>query len=187
MNVYDFDDTIYRGDSTIDFYFFCLRKQPSIIRYLPQQTIACLLYAVKQINTEKFKESFFCFLPAIRDPENMIDAFWNQNFHKIKSWYLEKLQEADLVISASPFFLICPACKRLGISEPIATCMEIKTGKIHGANCKGQEKVRRLQEQYGHVQIEAFFSDSLSDSPLANIAQNAYLVRNDEIIQWTED
>lgn len=26
MNVYDFDGTVYAGDSTVDFYFFCLRK-----------------------------------------------------------------------------------------------------------------------------------------------------------------
>ncbi len=31
MNVYDFDGTIYSGDSTIDFYLFCLRKQPEIL------------------------------------------------------------------------------------------------------------------------------------------------------------
>ena len=32
MNVYDFDKTIYKGDSTLDFYFFCLRKKPIIIK-----------------------------------------------------------------------------------------------------------------------------------------------------------
>ena len=25
--VYDFDGTIYNGDSSIDFFFFCLRKK----------------------------------------------------------------------------------------------------------------------------------------------------------------
>ena len=37
MNVYDFDKTIYRGDSTKDFYFFLLRRHPVLIRYLPKQ------------------------------------------------------------------------------------------------------------------------------------------------------
>lgn len=26
MNVYDFDKTIYDGDSTIDFYLYCVKK-----------------------------------------------------------------------------------------------------------------------------------------------------------------
>ena len=25
MNVYDFDQTIYHGDSTVDFYLYCVR------------------------------------------------------------------------------------------------------------------------------------------------------------------
>lgn len=29
MNVYDFDETIYDGDSTVDFYKYCLRR-PSV-------------------------------------------------------------------------------------------------------------------------------------------------------------
>lgn len=32
MNVYDFDKTIYAGDSTIDFYLFCLKRQPAILQ-----------------------------------------------------------------------------------------------------------------------------------------------------------
>ena len=31
MNVYDFDDTIYAGDSTVDFFFYCLKKKPAIV------------------------------------------------------------------------------------------------------------------------------------------------------------
>ena len=32
MNVYDFDGTIYNGDSTIDFYIYALKSKPSIIK-----------------------------------------------------------------------------------------------------------------------------------------------------------
>ena len=30
MNVYDFDKTIYYGDSTADFYLFCLKRHKKI-------------------------------------------------------------------------------------------------------------------------------------------------------------
>lgn len=186
MNIYDFDNTIYQGDSTINFYLYCLRKKPVIIRFLPKQLIAFLLHAMKKISTEELKETFFCFLPAIEDPESMIEAFWNRNIQKIRPWYMKGSQSNDLIISASPAFLVGPACKRLNIAEPIATCMDIRTGKIHGINCKGHEKVRRLVEQYGHVQIESFYSDSLSDSPLASMAKHAYLVGKKGIAQWPE-
>ena len=35
MNVYDFDKTIYRGDSTVDFWRHCLRRYPGAARALP--------------------------------------------------------------------------------------------------------------------------------------------------------
>ena len=44
MNVYDFDKTIYDGDSTIDFYFYCLKKHPKIILCLPIQLYAAVKY-----------------------------------------------------------------------------------------------------------------------------------------------
>ena len=34
MNVYDFDNTIYDGESVFDFYHYSVRKQPKLIRYL---------------------------------------------------------------------------------------------------------------------------------------------------------
>lgn len=37
LNVFDFDDTIYKGDSSIDFYLFCLKENVRLIRYLPIQ------------------------------------------------------------------------------------------------------------------------------------------------------
>ena len=36
IDVYDFDGTIYDGDSTVDFVFFCLRRHPGVIAGLPQ-------------------------------------------------------------------------------------------------------------------------------------------------------
>ena len=36
MNVYDFDDTIYDGESTLHLFFFYLKKKPSLLRYMPK-------------------------------------------------------------------------------------------------------------------------------------------------------
>lgn len=35
MNVYDFDKTIYYGDSTADFYLFCLKRHKKILTLAP--------------------------------------------------------------------------------------------------------------------------------------------------------
>lgn len=40
MNVYDFDGTVYRGDSTVDFWLFCLRKKLGLVKYIGKQFAA---------------------------------------------------------------------------------------------------------------------------------------------------
>ena len=36
MNVYDFDNTIYRGESVLHFFFFYIKKTPYLIKYIPK-------------------------------------------------------------------------------------------------------------------------------------------------------
>ena len=35
MNVYDFDGTIYKGDSSLDFFKFFIKKDPKILAFTP--------------------------------------------------------------------------------------------------------------------------------------------------------
>ena len=67
MNVYDFDKTIYDGDSTLDFYIFAVKKNLFLLKYLPKQFLGMILYYLKIINKEKYKESFFSFLKGIKN------------------------------------------------------------------------------------------------------------------------
>ena len=183
MNVYDFDGTIYNGDSTVDFYLFALRSKPSLIRYLPKQLWGVVLYVLKRINKTRLKEYFFSFLPAI-DAETMVEAFWNMNRNKIFDWYINQQKHDDIIISASPKFLLLPICNRLKIGCLIASEVDVKTGKFIGENCRGQEKVRRLQAEYNTVCIDSFYSDSLADLPLAKIAEKAFLVKKGLVTEW---
>ena len=66
----------------------------------------------------------------------------------------------------------------------LASRVDKHTGKTDGENCHGAEKVRRLRETYPDVEIAAFYSDSRSDSPLAELAEHAYLVHGQERTPW---
>lgn len=59
MNVYDFDDTIFRGDSTRAFWAYCLKRAPGLARFLPRQCAAAVRYALGRTAKEAFKEAFF--------------------------------------------------------------------------------------------------------------------------------
>ena len=183
MNVYDFDGTIYDGDSTVDFFMFALKRKPSLIRYAPKQVWGFLLYGLKRLGKTELKEYFFGFLPGI-DAEKLTEDFWDQNHHKIYKWYLNKQQPDDIIISASPEFLLKPICKRIGIHHLIASKVDVRSGKFVGENCRGIEKVRRLAVEYQVTRIDNFYSDSRSDSPLAQISDNAFLIVNGNISKW---
>ena len=47
-------------------------------------------------------------------------------------WYMKQQKEDDIIISASPDFLLRPICKRLGIHSLNASNVNIYTGKIEG-------------------------------------------------------
>ena len=44
MNVYDFDRTIYPGDSSIHFWRYCMKHYPSTMKVIPKATAAIFRY-----------------------------------------------------------------------------------------------------------------------------------------------
>lgn len=183
MNVYDFDNTIFKGDSTFKFYIFSLKKHPATIKYLPKLFGAFVkFYIFKKGTKTDFKEKMFSFVKYSTQQD--INEFWNKNKIRIKKWYLEQQKNDDVIISASPYFLLKPICDELDIKYLIASNVSKDTGKYNGINCHGTEKVRRFREKFQNKNIDSFYSDSKSDTPLAEIANQAFIVKGDKILPW---
>lgn len=88
MNVYDFDKTIYNGDSTFDFYCFSLKRHPKIFLRIPCLFKNFLRYKLfSKITKTEFKERMYEFLRDIPDVDSEIELFWNENISKIKQFY----------------------------------------------------------------------------------------------------
>lgn len=186
MNAYDFDQTIYQPDSSYSFVMFCLKRHTlAVLKTLPRVGASGLRLLMKRARVKEVKERVFSFLKDIEDVDGEVAAFWQQHRANIEPWYLSQRQDDDLIISASPEFLLRPIAEELGV-ELIATVMDKHTGKILGENCHDSEKVRRFREVYGDVSPERFYSDSLSDSPMAEISQSAFLVDKGAISPWPE-
>ncbi|NAS17619.1 HAD-IB family phosphatase [Clostridium butyricum] len=186
MNVYDFDKTIYAGDSTLDFYFFSLKKSPMLIRFFPIQIIGFIKYMFGMYSKLQFKEKFYSFLKGIKDVDSMVELFWNENQDKIKDWYLKSKEESDVIISASPEFLLNNICRRIGIKHLIASEVNKNTGICEGENCYGEEKVLRFKKYFEKGEIKKFYSDSLSDAPISLMASERYIVNGNNILPWDQ-
>ena len=182
MNAYDFDKTIFDGDSTARFYVYCLLRTPRMLLRIPRLVFEAVLLLKK--DKQKFKQNMFGFLTDLKDADRMIAAFWKKNEKRIKKFYLAQQREDDLIASASPKFIVKPMTDKLGIKYLIASPVDVKTGLYYGKNCHGQEKVVRFRREFPGMTIEKFYSDSHSDDPMAAIAKEAFMVKGEKLSAW---
>ena len=174
MNVYDFDKTIYPVDSTAQFYRWCLGRYPGVWLELPAAAWAFFCMGTRLKTKTKSKQIFYRFLRHV--PPDAPALFWREHIKDVCPWYLAQKRPDDLIISASPEFLLRPVSQALGFAL-LASPVDQATGRYDGENCHGPEKVRRFREKYGDEPVEGFWSDSRSDSPMAALADRAWLVR----------
>lgn len=184
MNVYDWDNTIYRGDSTVDFVRYCWRKRPKCLLNLPRTLVFGLLYVLHLVPKLTFKQNLYRMFRYIDDMESLTEEFTGTHMDHVKRFYRAGQKPDDVVISASPEFLISSFCARTRIRTCMASRVDIRTGVYDGLNCHGEEKVRRFREAFPDGVIDSFYSDSYSDDPLAKLASEAWLVKGDELKPW---
>lgn len=186
MNVYDFDNTVYRGDSSYDFFRHCALKYPrallSALGALPWMLAMLLGFAEKT----RVKQRFYRYLRHVPEIQEEVDRFWLTHDKNLKNWYFAQKRADDLIISASPVFLLEPVMRRLELAF-LASRVNPLTGEYDGLNCHGEEKVRRMREAYPEAEVEQFYSDSLHDTPLARLAREAFFVRGDKLSPFPLD
>ena len=174
MNVYDFDGTLYRGDSTADFLRWCVSRHPHAALALPRAGVAAAAcFGPHLIDKTQFKRNLYRLLRSVPDIDREIDRFWAVHEDRIAGPC--KPAPGDLVISASPEFLLEGPCRRRGL-DLIASQVDPHTGRILSPNCSGHEKVLRYRARFADTPIDTFYSDSKNDAPLAALANSAFLV-----------
>ena len=184
LDVYDFDNTIYNGDSSVDYYIYNLKKNIFLIRFLPIQIFGMLMYLFKIKNKEYFKSKYFSFVKGIKDIDSNVKEFWDINKKNISANLLSIATNDVFVISASPKFLLSEICKRNNFRYLIASDVDKLSGKFLSKNCYGKEKVTMFNNEFKNFEIEKFYSDSKSDKYMTFLAKNSYLVNKGKVEKW---
>ena len=183
VTLFDFDKTVYRGDCSFDFYLYCMRRRPQIARFLPVQLWHWALYWLGAEDRVSVRSTFFRFLQEVDGVEQHIQIFWQKNRHKIR--FPGARQQADgarIIISASPEFLLAPLAEELHAKLIIATKVDMRSGRLLGNYCYGHEKVVRFMAEARDAMVRAAYSDSLSDLPMLQLADKAYIVKRHKVI-----
>lgn len=184
MNVFDFDGTIYHGDSSKDFFFYCLKHYPKTRGKIFPVLLYGAGFGLRIVKKKTFKQKLFSIVQKIPDIDKAVLDFWEEHRKNIKKWYMEMKDGSDIIISASPEFLLAPICAELGVECMMATRVDKKTGLFDGENCHGKQKVTRFYEMYPNAEIDSFYSDMYCDTPLALISKQAFIVKGEKLSPW---
>ena len=187
MNVYDFDGTIYYSNCSAEFALRCINRHPKLLfTFCPKVALAIAGFYIGKVPLYHLESTILSYLGQIDDIEAEIEKFWDRHEKRISQWYLAQKQPDDLIISASPECLIGPIAKRLGVKY-IATEYDPEAGVFLNNVMYAKEKARYIIN-HGFPVIDNFYSDSLSDTPLAMCSEKAHLVtkRGKKIIDWPE-
>jgi phosphoserine phosphatase len=172
-------------DSGSQFMRFTMKRHPKLLRYLPRIGFHFARFVRHyRIQFKPYRGEYYEFILALPDFREEVRLFWEAKAEQaLQPWYLAQLRPDDIIISCSPDFLLRPLCEQLGV-RLVSTRVNYGTGRLESYSCYGAEKVRRLREEFGDIEIGEFYSDSLTDAPLAQLAQKAFYVKGEKRTPW---
>lgn len=184
MNVYDFDNTIYKGESVIDFFFYYMKQDLGLLAYVPSVIKALTDYKAQKITIDVALEKYAVLVEEYcrskKDLQGDIMKFWDKNINKLKPFYFSQRREDDVILSANFDVVLEEMGKRTGIENIVCTKTDRESFRIVDF-CFRENKVRIFRERYPDAVIDNFYTDSLNDKPIIDIAKNAYLVKGNKI------
>ncbi|NMF03234.1 HAD family hydrolase [Clostridium beijerinckii] len=208
LAIFDIDYTITKKETLMELFKYVIKKDKKNLRFLPRAIYCGIMYAIGIYDERKVKETFLRFIDGIKEEElaEFVKEFYDERLKNIlyddalKMMKKLKNEGYDIyLISASPEFYVNEFYNIKEVDKVIGTKFGFENGtfvrKMVGNNCKGEEKVRRLNEVLKDEKIEVdfkesyMFSDSLSDKPLLDLVGKPYLINykknhDIEILRW---
>ena len=184
MKVFDFDNTIYDGESSVDFFLFCLTKKPSLIKYLPLVLRMAILYKLKKLPIEKLNEVANKVMNIVieneKNADEFIKEFWKINKKKLRIDFLKMISDEDIIISASPKLLLNGVSDYLNTPHIYGTEIDFNN-KESFYICYGENKLSLLKEKFPNLHIDEVYTDSFSDMPLIKHSDTAYIIKKNGV------
>lgn len=186
MNVYDFDNTIYQGESGVDLFLGYLKKEPRLLAKLPMAIKCIYKYKTGKMSLDDVMDKYAGvveeFAQSIEDLEGDVIDFWDKNSSKIKPFYLRQRQDDDIIISACLDVVLEEICRRMNIKHFVGSKTDLENRKLINF-CFRENKVKAFKEKFPDAEIDNFYTDSLNDQPMIDLAKNAFLVKGDRLIK----
>ena len=178
MKAFDFDNTLYHGESSVDFVVFMIRRNRKIIRWLPAIFVNLFKYNLCLVSRDKMEATINSFLRScftnkaelLRETE----IFWRRNRKKLDRKMISRIKKDDVIITAGPSFLLEVIKDELGTDNMICSEIDLDRKCVSYLNFS-DNKVRRFRELFGDRKIDCFFTDSYNDKAVMDISGKVFL------------
>ena len=187
LAVFDFDGTLYKGDSFIDFCKFYYLKKPWRLWFFFIQLGGFLFWKLGLLSSTQFKSLFiqYLFWDSEMEIKRMCQLFWERprNFNETvieRLVFYQKEGYTILVASASPKLLIEIACLKLHVKHVVGTeLIPFKVRHIVMKNCRGPEKFIQVKNAFPEHHLAVAYSDNKDDVELLQQAEQGFWVLGD--------
>ena len=191
MRVFDFDNTIYDGESSVDFFkYFLVRYPGKVIKYVPTFIKGVVRYKFGKLSIDDlFGECSKMFKECCEVFDNIpekIERFWDKHEKDVKPAFRDMLLPDDVILSASPEVVLRVICNRMGVKNLIGSELDIETGEVRSI-CYCDNKIKCFKAVYGDAKIDEFYTDSEMDKPFMEISDNVFFVKGDKITKIKEN
>ena len=179
MRVFDFDNTLYDGETMVDFFHYLVDKKEELRKYKGVVNFFLKLYNHNMLPMslvkkciEKYKDEFNY---STQNLDQYVDDFWKSHRSKIMKDMIKKVKKDDVIITASLDFLLRPILKDLPTKNILCTEVDIEHKKVDFI-CYKENKVKKYKMKYKDIPIDELYTDSYADKPLMDISKKVYLI-----------
>jgi HAD superfamily phosphoserine phosphatase-like hydrolase len=190
--VFDLNKTLYRRSSKSEFFKFVCFKRSYKIGHLLELMFLALAGKLRLINITSFKENFFNYLDDL-EPATVTkyaEQFWaieypdhfnDEVLHRMKK-HREEGMKIYLITGGLEIYTK-PITDHIKFDGFLGTQTEYTNGtyKIIGDACKGEEKVRRLEEDLKGQPFEIAVAYSDEKEAILDQATKAYFIHEGKI------
>lgn len=211
MRVFDFDGTIYDGESLFDFYLFSVRYEPRVLRFLAPVLGCGIEYRLGRAKLDRMERRLGsltqAYLRELSGSERLrrLDAGRGRSGcgtagpavtggddglgTLLTMFWDRRFDRIKSWYEPRPDDVIVTASFDLTVHE---ACRRLGVRHLVASTVVPEtlevsylnfntNKPKRFRELYGDAAIDEFYTDSRFDQPMIDMARTAYLVKGDRI------
>lgn len=197
--IFDFDDTIFQGQSHSHFFRFLKRNHVSLLRKI-KYYLKCYIFNVSDNDREK-KEMALNLIEGMSFEQvtNITDSFYSKvikprlNYNIVEFAQFLKRKNYILVLASGGFDIylknfVSEFNFDIAVTSNVLFESNVCCGKIDGDECLGKVKLNLVTQALNEYSVDwsksVAISDHITDIPIFNLVDNKLVIDFGQDISW---